>query len=71
MVYEHKFAFIGGQAMVPNYVLRIKINDKVIYERKDLCDRVCIQNNINSYNNKKRYICETLPMEVLKNARRS
>ena len=70
MVYEHKFAFIGGQAMVPNYILRVKINDKVIYERKDLYANVCIQNrNINSYNTTITS-CGRLPnKEVMKHAR--
>ena len=70
MVYEHKFAFIGGQAMVPNYILRVKINDKVIYERKDLYANVCIQNRkINSYNTTITS-CGRLPnKEVMKHAR--
>lgn len=56
--------------MVWNSVLKVKLGDKIIYEKNVYMKDICIQNNKTEFNVKNNHKCKTLSMEVFENARK-
>lgn len=56
--------------MVWNSVLKVKLGNKIIYEKNLYMKDICIQNNKSEFNAENNHKCETLSMEVFENARK-
>lgn len=56
--------------MVWDSVLKVKLGDKIIYEKNPYEKDICIQNNKIGFNVENNHKCETLSMEVFENARK-